>query len=219
MRIETIQVGKPKTITSDWTTAIYKSPVQGQVFLSKFNLEGDKQADLTVHGGPDKAVNVYPIEHYKYWNQRARFPWIKRINLPSPYNGAFGENFTVSGVTESDVCIGDIYQNDSCIVEVSQPRQPCWKLARKFNQAKLPFWVQQTGKTGWYLRVLQEGHVQSSNVFELVERRNPSWSIAQANQLMYTTSRSKEAIASLLECKQLSTSWRNTLEARLSELA
>ncbi|MDW3095753.1 MAG: MOSC domain-containing protein [Gammaproteobacteria bacterium] len=219
MRIETIQVGKPKDIALDWTTAIYKSPVHGQVFLSKYNLEGDKQADLTVHGGLDKAVNVYPIEHYKYWNQRARFPFRKRINLPSPHNGAFGENFTVSGLTEVGVCIGDIYQIGSCIVEVSQPRQPCWKLARKFNQAKLPFWIQQTGKTGWYLRVLQEGHVQNSDVLELAERNNPSWSIAQANILMHSPGQSKDSISSLLECKQLSTSWRNALKKRLDDLA
>ncbi len=218
MRIETIQVGKPKTIASDWTTAIYKSPVQGPVFLSKYNLEGDKQADLTVHGGLDKAVNVYPVEHYKYWNQRARFLFRKRISLPSPHNGAFGENFTVSGLTENDVCIGDIYQIDGCIVEVSQPRQPCWKLARKFNQEKLPFWIQQTGKTGWYLRVLQEGHVQSSDLFELAERSNPTWSIAEANKIMYTPGQTKDALASLLECKQLSNSWRATLKKRLTEL-
>jgi MOSC domain-containing protein YiiM len=217
MRIESIQVGKPKTISPGWTTSIYKSPIHGQVFLNRYNLEGDKQADLTVHGGLDKAVNVYPIEHYAYWNQRARFPLCKRINLPSPSNGSFGENFTVSGLLESDVCIGDIYQAGSCVVEVSQPRQPCWKLARKFNQAKLPFWVQHTGKTGWYLRVLQEGSVQASDTLRLTQRNNPSWSITKANQLMYAPGQSKKDIASILECQQLSNSWKTTFEKRLSE--
>lgn len=217
MRIESIQVGKPKAIAPDWTTSIYKSPVVGQVFLNKYNLDGDKQADLTVHGGLDKAVNVYPLEHYHYWNQRTGFLLRKRINLPSPNNGAFGENFTVSGLLENDVCIGDIYHVGSCIVQVSQPRQPCWKLARKFNQAKLPFWVQQTDKTGWYLRVLQEGKVQSSDTFTLSERVNPAWSITHANQLMYTPGQSKQNLASILECKQLSDSWRKTFEKRLNE--
>ncbi len=217
MRIESIQVGKPKSIAPDWTTSIYKSPVVGQVFLSKYNLDGDKQADLSVHGGLDKAVNVYPLEHYHYWNQRAGFLLRKRIDVPSPCNGSFGENFTVSGLFEDDVCIGDIYQVGSCVVEVSQPRQPCWKLARKFNQAKLPFWIQQTGKTGWYLRVLQEGKVQSSDIFTLSERVNPSWSITQANQLMYAPERPKHSLISILECKQLSTSWRQTFEKHLNK--
>tara|TARA_R110002096_G_scaffold97854_1_gene218096 strand:+ start:3714 stop:4379 length:666 start_codon:yes stop_codon:yes gene_type:complete len=219
MHIESIQVGKPKTIAADWTTSIYKSPVQGPVFLSKYNLAGDQQADLTVHGGLDKAVNVYPIEHYTYWNQRARFLLRKRINLPVPCNGSFGENFTVSGLLEKDVCIGDIYKIGSCIVEVSQPRQPCWKLARKFNQAKLPFWVQQTSRTGWYFRVLQEGHVQATDPIVLTQRDNPAWSIARANQLMYQPGQIKKDIASILECRQLSSSWKSTFEKRLNEFA
>ncbi len=217
MRIESIQVGKPKSITPDWITAIYKSPIQGQVFLNKNNLDGDKQADLTVHGGLDKAVHIYPIEHYIYWNQRARFPLRKRLNLPSPNNGSFGENFTVSGLLENNVCIGDIYQVGSCIVEVSQPRQPCWKLARKFNQAELPRWIQRTGKTGWYLRVLQEGYVKSSDTLKLIESNNPSWSITRASQLMYSPDPVKKDIASILECQQLSNSWKATFEKRLNE--
>ena len=210
MRIESIQVGKPKTLASDWTSAIFKQQVVGTVALNKLNLEGDKQADLSVHGGVDKAVNVYPIEHYQYWNQRARFPLRKRINLPTPNNGAFGENFTTSGLLESNVCIGDIYQVGSVLVQISQPRQPCWKLARKFNQAKLPFWVQNTSKTGWYFRVLQEGNVQSNDEFTLIERMNPSWTIQRANQLMYSVNKNQQDIHSLLECKELSDSWRKT---------
>lgn len=217
MRIESIQVGKPRIIAPDWTTSIYKTQVEGNVFLSKYNLAGDKQADLTVHGGLDKAINVYPIEHYAYWNQRVGFTFRKRISLPSPSNGAFGENFTVSGLLENDVCIGDIFQVGACIVEVSQPRQPCWKLARKFKQAKLPFWVQQTGKTGWYFRVLQEGNVQAADTFKLSQRHNPLSSITRANQLMYNPNQTKESLASILECQQLSNSWRTTFEKRLLE--
>jgi MOSC domain-containing protein YiiM len=219
MRIESIQVGKPKTIAPNWTTSIYKTPVDGDIFLSKYNLAGDKQADLTVHGGLDKAINVYPIEHYAYWNQRARFPLRKRINLTLPNNGAFGENFTVSGLLENDVCIGDIFQVGTCIIEVSQPRQPCWKLARKFNQAKLPFWVQQTGRTGWYFRILQEGNVRKMDIFKLSQRNNPSWNLARANRLMHTPGQQREDIASILECQQLSSSWKTTFEKRLSEHA
>ena len=206
MRIESIQVGTPKTIAPDWTTSIYKSPIFGKVFLNKYNLEGDKQADLTVHGGLDKAVSVYPVEHYAYWNQRARLPLRKRINLPSPSGGSFGENFTVSDSVKSDVCIGDVYRVGSCIVDVSQLRQPCWKLARKFNLTKLTSWMQETGKIGWHLRVLQEGFIQTADTFKLTQRNDPSWSIARANQLMYSPDQPREDIASILECQQLSSS-------------
>ncbi len=216
MRIESIQVGKPKTIAADWTSAIFKQPVIGAVSLSKYNLDGDKQADLTVHGGIDKAVNVYPIEHYQYWNQRARFPLRRRIQLPSPCNGAFGENFTTSGLLENEVCIGDTYEVGNVIVQISQPRQPCWKLARKFNQAKLPFWVQNTSKTGWYFRVLQEGQVESKNKFKLIERTNPDWSIQRANQLMYSANKDQTDILSILECKELSASWQKTFNGFIS---
>ena len=210
MRIESIQVGTPKTLAADWTSAIYKQQVNGPVCLTKLNLEGDKQADLTVHGGLDKAINVYPIEHYQYWNQRARFLLRKRIELPSPYNGSFGENFTVSSMLENEICIGDTFKVGSVIVQVSQPRQPCWKLARKFNQPKLPFWVQNTSKTGWYFRVLEEGHVENMNEFTLVERTNPSWSIQRANELMYSPKKDSSEVDSILKCKELSESWKKT---------
>ena len=155
-------------------------------------------------------MNVYPIEHYDYSNQRAGFLLRKHIQLPSLCHGAFGENFTVSGLDETTVCIGDVYQVGSCIVEVSQPRQPCWKLARKFQQPKLPFWIQQTGRTGWYLRVLHEGHVQSLDDFILVNRKNPGWTLQKTNTLMYSPRKSTIEIESLLKCKELSESWRDT---------
>ena len=212
MRIESIQVGKPKTLATDWTSAIYKTTVDGSIFLSKTNLEGDQQADLTVHGGPDKAVNVYPEEHYHYWNQRRRFLFKKRIELPPQTNGSFGENFTVSGLNESNVCIGDTFEIGSAIVQVSQPRQPCWKLGRKFNQSKLPIWVQKNGKTGWYFRVLQEGHVTSKESFTLTQRLHPCWTIERTNLLRYTPNKSKEDLRSILECDTLSVTWQKTFK-------
>jgi len=216
MHIVSIQVGKPKTLAPDWTSAIFKQPVTGSISLKTSNLEGDKQADLTVHGGPDKAVNVYPIEHYQYWQQRARFPFRRRIDLPTPFNGSFGENFTVKGMLEESVCIGDTFEIGSAIVQVSQPRQPCWKLARKFNQPKLPFWVQDTSKTGWYFRVLQEGEVESMNEFNLIEKNNTEWTLRKANQLMYAKTKDDSALNSILLCKELSASWRKTFQDRLS---
>lgn len=213
MRIESIQVGKPKTLASDWTSAIFKQAVEGSILLSKTNLTGDEQADLSVHGGPDKAVNVYPLEHYRYWHQRARFPFRRRIDLPVPNNGAFGENFTVTGMLESNMCLGDTFEIGSAVVQISQPRQPCWKLARKFNQPKLPFWVQDTCKTGWYFRVLKIGQVESMNEFKLIERKNPSWTLERANKLMYAKNKTQEELNSILSCQELSDSWRKTFQA------
>ena len=218
MRIESIQVGKPQKIAEDFVSSIYKSSISTPVYLNYENLEGDQQADLSVHGGPDKAVNVYPVEHYRYWSQRIPLFFRKRINLPSPANGAFGENFSVSGMNESSVCIGDTYSIGSAVVQVTQPRQPCWKLARKFDQTKLPIWVQNNGKTGWYFRVLQEGHVAQFDTFTLTDREYPDWSVQRTNQLRYSPQRSKEEIESLLRCHTLSASWQQTFKSFLDEL-
>ena len=218
MRIESIQVGQPAKLASDWTSAIFKSPVQGPVYLSKLNLAGDRQADLKVHGGPDKAVNVYPKEHYRYWSQRVRFLLRKRIRLPRNPNGSFGENFTVSSLTEKDVFIGDTFEIGNAIVQISQPRQPCWKLARKFKQPKLPFWVQESGKTGWYFRVLQEGEVEAGNLIELLDRPCSNWSVEKANHLMHSPQRSLTQVADILECSYLSASWRDSFEKMIDGL-
>lgn len=215
MKIESIQVGKPKALGKNWTSAIYKSSVQSSVFLGKHNLAGDRQADLTVHGGPDKAVNVYPIEHYQYWNQRARLWIFRRINLPTPVNGSFGENFSVSGLNEDKACIGDTFEIGEAIVQISQPRQPCWKLARKFKQPQLPFWVQQTSKTGWYFRVLQEGYVSAGNDLKLIDQPFPQWTIKMANQLMYAVNKDKEKLKEIIACDYLSASWKKSYSKRL----
>ena len=215
MRIESIQVGQPKQIAPDWITAIYKTSVSDPVFLSKFNLAGDKQADLNVHGGLDKAVNVYPIEHYHYWNQRAGILFQKRLNLPTPFNGAFGENFTVSGMSEDTVCIGDIFKIGNSIVQVSQPRQPCWKLARKLDKAKLPHWMQQNGKTGWYFRVLQEGEIEAGLGIERIDRVCEKWTLTRANQLMHSPKKSLSEIEDIILCSALSESWQKTFRSYL----
>lgn len=217
MRLESIQVGKPQKITNDFVSSIYKSAITTPVHLKFENLDGDQQADLSVHGGPDKAVNVYPVEHYRYWNQRVPILFRKRIYLPTPVNGAFGENFSVSDMNESSVCIGDTFTIGSAIVQVSQPRQPCWKLARKFNQTKLPIWVQENGKTGWYFRVLQEGHVAQFDTITLADRPHPDWSVKRTNGLRYSPHRSTDDIHSLLECDSLSTSWQQTFKSFLDQ--
>ncbi|HWH70544.1 MAG TPA: MOSC domain-containing protein, partial [Candidatus Sulfotelmatobacter sp.] len=133
MRLVSIQVGKPVTLGQadaanpddrSWTTGFFKASVTGPVYVGKTNLEGDGQADLKNHGGVDKAICAYSKDHWAYWETEFS------LHLA---NGAFGENFTIEGATERDVCIGDIYRCGGALLQVSQPRQPCWKLARRWR--------------------------------------------------------------------------------------
>ena len=142
-----------KSNEEPWTTGIFKTTVCGPVWLGKLNLAGDAQADLSVHGGIHKAVNVYPSEHYSYWRQD--------IHLPDMPYGAFGENFTTYGLLEDEVCIGDMFGIGDAVVQVSQPRQPCWKLERRWGIKDFVIRIKETGRIGWYLRV-SEGRIYRS---------------------------------------------------------
>jgi len=175
-----VHVGLPRKITdtgftgksSTWESGIFKTPVNGAVWLGQTNLAGDGQADLSVHGGPDKAVLAYSADHYPFW----------KTMLPNMEYGAFGENFTISGLNEDTVYFNDIYAIGEAQIQVSQPRQPCWKLARKLQTKDIAARVIETGFSGWYFRVLVEGHVQAGQPLELVERPNPEWTISRVNR-------------------------------------
>lgn len=208
-----IQVGMPQSLGSaeaanpmnrPWTSGIYKSPVEGRIWLGKTNLVGDGQADLKVHGGPDKAVNIYPSEHYQHW--------LAELKIESVPFGAFGENFTTQGLLEENVCIGDVYSIDEVVVQVSQPRQPCWKLARRWGLKDFAARVEAAGLTGWYFRVLQEGSVEAGAELKLLERPYPEWTIATANLIMTGRNEDVAARKSLSECSALSASWRRSLQ-------
>src|SRR5262249_2606205 len=136
----------------EWTSGIFKAGVAGPVRLSALGLEGDGQADLRFHGGPDKAVNAYALAHYPGWEAE----W--QVSPLAP--GAFGENLTIDGQTEESVSIGDVFQLGSAKLQVSQPRFPCWKLERKWRRPGLAARVVETGRTGWYFRVLETGAVE-----------------------------------------------------------
>lgn len=207
--IVSMNVGKPKTITSggkDVVTGIYKEPVDRPLFLSKTNLDGDGQADLVHHGGEDKAVCVYPYDHYSYW--------VKELNRPLTY-GAFGENLTVDGLVEEVVCIGDIYQIGEAVVQVSQPRQPCFKLAKRYNVVDLPVKFQNTGYTGYYFRVLREGLVTPESKLELVERNAKGITVSFANRVMHHDKDDVAGIRRMLEVEELSANWKKTFHKRL----
>jgi len=213
-----IQVGKPKRLGVEgaadphdrpWVSGFFKEPLTGPVGVHFTNLDGDGQADLVNHGGPDKAVLAYSADHYPAWHGELG------SNLPF---GAFGENFTVAGLTESDVCIGDVWEVGPVRLAVTQPREPCWKLARRWRRTDLPGRVVATGRSGWYFRVLVEGVIESGFELHLVERPNPQWSVARANRVRYDEKADTDLAAELAAVSGLSGSWRSAFESRAEAL-
>jgi len=157
-KILSVNVSFPKEVDFEGqkvTTGIFKEPIDGRIMLRTLNLEGDKQADLTVHGGPDKAVYAYPIEHYEFWLKV--FP-----NMEMP-NGMFGENFTTEGLMEAEVNVGDVFRIGSSKVVATQPRMPCYKLGVKFGRMDVLKKFLASGRSGIYLKVLEEGEVGAGN--------------------------------------------------------
>ena len=185
-----------------WSSAIFKDAVTGPVRLDLTNLAGDGQADLTVHGGPDKAILAYSADHYPAWR--------RELGLPEMGPGAFGENFAVGGLAEKDVCIGDSFTVGEALVQVSQPRAPCWKLARRWKLPDLPKRVVQTGRTGWYLRVLRPGLVEAGQPMVLVERPFPRFAIARVNGAAYGSPGDRDLAPELAACPLLSQGWRRS---------
>lgn len=209
-QILSIQVGKIQTFDGDagdsWTSAIRKTKVSHAVHVDRTGITGDEQADLVNHGGPDKAILAYASKHYEIWN--SEFP---DMNFAA---GGFGENLTIADIDESSCCIGDTFRIGDCLLQISQPRQPCWKLSGRWKMPKLAVLVQQNGRTGWYYRVLQTGAIEAGMMIELIERPYPEFSVAWANSVMYAKPRGHENDRQLAACPALSESWRYNLEQR-----
>ncbi len=219
-QIASIQIGLPQSLGVEdapnpmerpWSTGFFKEPIKEAIWLGRTNLVGDGQADLNHHGGREKAVLAYSATHYPYWR--------KTLNLPDLPCGAFGENFTVVGQTEASVCVGDIYAVGDAWVQVSQPRQPCWKLSRRWQILDLARQVQAVGRTGWYFRVLQEGKVEPGLELILRDRPYAQWTIERANSIMHHELNNREAAAGLANCSLLAPRWRQTLLRRVTENA
>jgi MOSC domain-containing protein YiiM len=159
-------------------SAIAKSPAVGHVAVGRLGLEGDEQADSAVHGGPDKAIHHYPHDHYGFWAEAiGQHPLLANF-------GAFGENIATLGLTEGEVCIGNRWRLGTALVEVSQGRQPCWKLDHRFDGARVNAGVVRSRRAGWYYRVLEEGSVGAGDHLALVERPYPGWSVLRVFGLL-----------------------------------
>ena len=191
----------------EWRTGMYKEPRTGPEWLGYEGFRSDEQADPRYHGGVDKAVCAYPSEHYGHWRS------IGEMSEASA--GAFGENLTLAGLLEEQACIGDIYSAGEAMLQVSQPRQPCWKLARRWRVKDLALQVERTGRTGFYFRVLRHGQVQAGDRLSLIDRPHPEWTIARCNLLMHHEKGKIEDTRELSSCPELSGSWKDSLWARV----
>ncbi len=210
MRLVSVNVGPPRLLSwkgASFKTGIFKKPVDGGIMLRETNLDGDRQADLSVHGGVNKAVYTYPSEHYSYW--RGKLP---QEELPW---GAFGENFTTEGLFESGVCMGDQYRVGSALVRVTTPRLPCFKLAAKFQREDMIKRFLSSGYSGFYFSVVEEGEVAAGDEFQFLTGEIPSLSIAEFNHLYTSPAPELELLKRAVEVKSLPESWRERFHARM----
>lgn len=212
MQLLSVNVGLPQTVT--WkgrmvTSGIFKAPVNGRVQMRRLNLDGDRQADLSVHGGPNKAIYAYPSEHYAYW--RAQFP-----GMELPW-GMFGENFTVAGVIEETIYIGDQFRIGSGIVMVTQPRVPCYKLAAKFGREDIIKRFLASGRSGFYLKVLQEGQVGAGDAIESVGRDNHAITVADIARLYNGQSNDLDLLQRAIQIEALPEGWRDYFQQQIAQ--
>jgi MOSC domain-containing protein YiiM len=203
MKVISLNVGLPREVV--WkgktvTTGIFKEPVEGRITMRTLNLDADRQADLTVHGGADKAVYAYPSEHYVYWKGELpdrELPW-----------GMFGENLTTEGLLEDSVNIGDQFRIGSAKVVVTQPRMPCYKLAVKFGRDDIIKRFLLSGRTGFYFAVLEEGNVGAGDKIELIVRDKSNVAVADISRLYVSEKENVELMRRAVEVEALPESWR-----------
>lgn len=191
-------------------SAIVKTPVTGRVHCGALGLENDEQGDRRVHGGPDKAVHLYPQEHYARWrNELGPHPLLEQP-------GAFGENLALRGIVEPGICLGDRFRVGTALLEVSQGRQPCWKLSDRFGVPTLAARVQETRRAGWYCRVLEAGYITAGDTLELMERPFPDWNIDRLLRVVFERHTGIEETAEAARLP-LPPSWARLLEQRVNQ--
>ena len=214
MQLISLNVARPRLIVYQGktiNTGIFKQPISGPVQLRTLNLDGDRQADLTVHGGPNKAIYGYPSEHYPFWRQE-----LPCVNLPW---GMFGENFTTTGLAEDELHIGDRFQIGSAIVMVRQPRMPCYKLAAKFQREDMIDRFLVSGRSGFYFSVEQEGSVAVEDDFQLLQRNDPGMTIAEMNHLLVSDRYNYDVLRKAIATEALPEDWRQYFLKRLDRPA
>ncbi|APH59165.1 MOSC domain-containing protein [Granulibacter bethesdensis] len=189
-------------------SAIDKRPVAGALQAYRNGFAEDDQADRRVHGGPDKALHHYPVEHYAMWRQ-------EEGEHPLLRPGGFGENLSSLGIMEEDVALGDVFRLGGALLEVSQSRQPCWKLNARFGLGKMALRVQETGRTGWYYRVLEEGMIRAGDRFQLLERRSPAWTLQRVWNVLYVDSMNRDELSEMAALPHLPEGWQRAVLRRL----
>jgi MOSC domain-containing protein YiiM len=214
MKLISLNVGRPhlmvyKGVTI--STSIFKKPVSGPVALRTLNLDGDRQADLSVHGGPYKAVYAYPSEHYEYWRQE-----LPDANLPL---GGFGENFTTEGLSEENLHVGDRLRIGSATVMVRQPRMPCYKLVAKFQRDDMIQNFLSSGRSGFYFSVEQEGEVGEGDSIALISQNSGGITIAEINRLFVREKYNHDLLQKAVATEALPEAWREYFLPRLNGTA
>jgi MOSC domain-containing protein YiiM len=214
MKLISVNVGLPREV--DWngkrvTTGIFKDAIEGSVEVRRHNLDGDEQADLSVHGGPTKAVYAYPGEHYAYWRKELPdhdLPW-----------GSFGENFTVEGVDEEAMYIGDEFRIGTAKLVVTEPRMPCFKLGIKFGRADMVKRFLKSQRSGFYFGVVEEGRVQAGDEFDRLSQHPDGLSVADVTRLYTTEKGSAQLLKKAISVSALPGSWRGYFEHQLEKLS
>lgn len=212
MKIISTTVGRPRLVMRNGepvSTGIFKEPVAGRLMMRTLNLDGDRQADLSVHGGPEKAVYVYPSEHYAFWKQE-----LPEMELPW---GMFGENFTTEGLFETEVHIGDKFRIGSAEVMVTQPRMPCYKLGIRFNRTDIIKRFLKSERSGFYLSVLKEGEVGTGDEFEPIEKNESGVRVVDVTRLYSSDKGNVELMRRAIATEALPESWREHFQQQLME--
>jgi len=213
MRVISVNVGQPRKLFLKGEiveTGINKAPVQGRVAVRRLNLDGDRQADLTVHGGVDKAVYAYPAEHYEYWQEQ--FP---EMDLPW---GMFGENLSLTGLFEDTLHIGDQLQVCTARLMVTQPRLPCFKLGIKFERDDIIKRFLASGRTGFYFAVLEEGEVAAGDAISVLHRDERQVKVADIVRLYREDKYNVELMRRVIAVEALPEEWRDYFQERVEKL-
>src|SRR5262244_1136336 len=209
-RLISVNVGLPRDI--EWKgrtvhTGIWKNPAGGRCRVGRLSLDGDGQGDLAGHGGEQRAVFVYQIESYRYWQEQ-----LTRTDF---VHGQFGENFTIEGLPDDAVCIGDRYQIGSAAFEVTQPRVTCYRVGIRMNEPRMPALLTSRGRPGFYFRVLREGEVAAGDEIVKVGEAQERMTVAEINALLYLPDHSRDRLQRTLQIQALSPGWRGSFEALL----